>query len=202
MPDKNERTTERRTMLTRASAFQTREDGDDLIIEGYFATFEGEYVMGDWGVERVDPHAFDETVRDDVRALINHDTTLVLGRTSARTLELNIDSHGLYGRVKVNRADQDAMNCYERIKRGDVNQCSFGFSILEEKWEDLPGGRMRWTLLRVKLYEVSVCTFPAYEDTAVVARARDYEALRARELESWKTRMQEKIKHKKEETTC
>ena len=51
MPD-NKRNTEQRTMLTRAAEFQTREDGDDLIIEGYFATFEGEYVMGDWGVER------------------------------------------------------------------------------------------------------------------------------------------------------
>lgn len=202
MPNPDSKHTERRTMLARASEFQTREDGNDLWIEGYFSTFEGEYVMGDWGVERVDPHAFDETVRDDIRALINHDTTLVLGRTSAKTLELSIDSHGLYGRVKINRADQDAMNCYERVKRGDVNQCSFGFDILEEKDERLPDGRVRWTLLRVKLYEVSVCTFPAYEDTAVVARAREMEALRERELDAWKGRMINKLIHKKEDALC
>ena len=194
MPKPDNRPAERRTMLTRASEFQTREDGDDLWIEGYFSTFEGEYVMGDWGVERVDPHAFDETVMDDIRALINHDTTLVLGRTSAKTLELSIDSHGLYGRVKINRADQDAMNCYERVKRGDVNQCSFGFDILKEKDERLPDGRVRWTLLRVKLYEVSVCTFPAYEDTAVVARAQDLEALRERELDAWRSNMLKKVR--------
>lgn len=202
MPKPDKRPAERRTMLARASEFQTREDGDDLWIEGYFSTFEGEYVMGNWGVERVDPHAFDETVRDDIRALINHNTTLVLGRTSAKTLELSIDSHGLYGRVKINRADQDAMNCYERVKRGDVNQCSFGFDILEEKDERLPDGRVRWTLLRVKLYEVSVCTFPAYEDTAVVARARELEALRERELDAWKGRMINKLIHKKEDALC
>ena len=202
MPKPDNRPAERRTMLARASEFQTRKDGDDLWIEGYFSTFEGEYVMGDWGVERVDPHAFDETVMDDIRALINHDTTLVLGRTSAKTLELSIDSHGLYGRVKINRADQDAMNCYERVKRGDVNQCSFGFDILEEKDERLPDGRVRWTLLRVKLYEVSVCTFPAYEDTSVVARARELKALRERELDAWKGCMINKLIQNKEDALC
>lgn len=188
--------TARRTMLTRASDFTAREDGGERIIEGYFAVFDGEYYMGDWGVERVDPHAFDETVADDVRALINHDTTLVLGRTTARTLELSVDSHGLYGRIHINGADQDAVNCYERVRRGDVSQCSFGFDILEEKTEKLDDGRVRWTILRVKLYEVSVCTFPAYEDTSVTARERDYAALRRRELESWRERTRAKLTHK------
>ena len=135
-----------------------------------------------------------------MRALVNHDTTLVLGRTTAGTLELRVDEAGLWGRVKVNPNDQDAMNLYERVKRGDVDQCSFGFDILSEKNEQMPDGRTLWTILRVKLYEVSVCTFPAYEDTAVVARKRDYDAIRARELESWRAKMKEKIKAKKEDT--
>lgn len=198
MPENKKRQAQARTMVTRSAEFQTRAEDGELYIEGYFSTFEGEYTMGDWGVERVDPHAFDETIGGDVRALINHDTTLVLGRTTAKTLELSVDSRGLYGRVRVNQADQDAMNCYERVKRGDVNQCSFGFEVLDERSEKLDDGRIRWTLLRLKLYEVSVCTFPAYEDTSVSARERDYEELRRRELEGWRTRMLETI-HQKEE---
>ena len=186
-------------MLQRAAEFKTREDGGELIIEGYFAVFDGVYEMGDWGVERIDPHAFDETIRDDVRALVNHDTTLVLGRTTIGTLQLMTDERGLFGRIRVNRADQDAVNCYERVRRGDVSQCSFGFEILDQREERLEDGRYQWTLLRVKLYEVSVCTFPAYESTEVSARARDRDEIRRRELESWRASMQDKLKHKKEE---
>ena len=192
--------TAQRTALCHTGGFQTRAEDGNLYIEGYFATFRGSYEMGDWGVEQVDPHAFDDTLNDDVRALVNHDTTLVLGRTTAGTLELRVDEVGLWGRIKVNSNDQDAMNTYARTNRGDVNQGSFGFDILSEKNEQMPDGRTLWTILRVKLYEVSVCTFPAYEDTAVAARKRDYDAIRARELESWRAKMKDKIKAKKEDT--
>lgn len=187
-----------RTAICRGAEFQTREEDNARWIEGYFSVFDGAYMMGDWGEERVDPHAFDETLGDDVRALINHDTTLVLGRTTAGTLTLSVDSRGLFGRIRINDKDQDALNCYERVKRGDVNQCSFGFEILDQLEEKLPDGRYRWTLKRVKLYEVSVCTFPAYEDTAVAARAHDRDELRHRELESWRARTLEKIKKRED----
>ena len=193
MPDPKQR-----TAICRGAEFQTREEGGDRWIEGYFSVFDGTYEMGDWGEERVDPHAFDETLGDDVRALINHDTTLVLGRTTAGTLMLSVDSRGLFGRIRINEKDQDAVNCYERVKRGDVSQCSFGFEILDQLEERLPDGRIRWTLKRVKLYEVSVCTFPAYEDTAVAARAADRDALRRRELDSWRSRTLDKIKKREE----
>ena len=191
---------QRRTMLQRGTDFLTREDENgERYIEGHFATFSGAYEMGDWGLERVDKNAFDATLGDDVRALVNHDTTLVLGRTRAGTLALWTDEEGLAGRIRVNGADQDAVNCYERVKRGDVTQCSFGFDILDEDREQLPDGRTQWTLKRVKLYEVSVCTFPAYEDTEVAARSREMEDVRAREIEAWRGRMIEKIKPKKED---
>ena len=190
-----------RTAICRSGDFQTREEGGELYIEGRFATFTGAYEMGDWGVERVDAHAFDETLGDDVRALVNHDTTLVLGRTRAGTLALWTDEAGLMGRIRINRNDQDAVNCYERVKRGDVSQCSFGFEILDENREQLPDGRTQWTLTRVKLYEVSVCTFPAYEDTEVAARSREMEDVRVRALDAWRTRMLEKIKPEKEDKT-
>ena len=183
-----------RTALCRAAEFTARDEDGNLYIEGYFSTFTGRYEMGDWGVEQVDPGAFDETLGDDVRALVNHDTTLVLGRTKAGTLELRVDASGLWGRVTINKNDQDAMNLYERVKRGDVDQCSFGFDILSEKNEKLPDGRTLWTILKVRLYEVSVVTFPAYEDTAVIARKRDRDAILERERESWRETMTARVR--------
>lgn len=183
-----------RTALCRAAEFTARDEDGNLYIEGYFSTFTGRYEMGDWGVEQVDPGAFDEALGGDVRALVNHDTTLVLGRTKAGTLELRVDASGLWGRVTINKNDQDAMNLYERVKRGDVDQCSFGFDILSEKNEKLPDGRTLWTILKVRLYEVSVVTFPAYEDTAVIARKRDRDAILERERESWRETMTARVR--------
>lgn len=70
-----------------------------------------------------------------VRALIDHETRLVLGRSKAGTLELREDSHGLWGKIRINPNDTDAMNLYNRVKRGDVDQCSFGFNIVKEDTE-------------------------------------------------------------------
>ena len=189
-----------RTTMCRETGFQAREENGERLIEGYFAVFDGVYEMGDWGVERIDPHAFDETLRkEDIRALVNHDSTLVMGRNTAGTFEPRVDAHGLWGRIHINDRDQDAVNCWERVKRGDVTQCSFGFEILDELTEKLPDGRTQWTLMRVKLYEVSVCTFPAYEDTSIKARERDREDIKRRELDAWRAEMREKLKIKKED---
>ena len=112
--------------------FETREDGGNPEISGYFAVFNSNYDIG-WGMsESIAPGAFTEALGGDVRALVNHDTTLVLGRNKAGTLELREDSHGLWGRVSINPNDTDSMNLYERVKRGDVDGCSIGFDIAEE----------------------------------------------------------------------
>ena len=95
--------------------------------------------------ESIAETAFDGALSDDIRCLIDHDTRLVLGRTKAGTLSLKTDSRGLWGEVKVNPMDQDAMNLYERVKRGDVDQCSFGFDILEETFEER-GAEVHWTI--------------------------------------------------------
>lgn len=191
-----------RQMRTLETKFETREASDgseDLHIAGYFAVFDGIYDMGYQMSESIDPHAFDDAISGDVRFLIDHDTRLVLGRTSAHTGELRIDSHGLYGDVTINPKDQDAMNLYARVQRGDVNQCSFGFDILDEDTEIREDGSIHWTIKKVKLYEVSVCTFPAYETTEVSARMNDAKNIRKRELDSWKARMMAKIEEPKGE---
>ena len=92
--------------------FETREDGDNPVIEGYFSVFNTNYDMGFEMSESIAPGAFTNSLSNDVRALINHDTTLVLGRTSAHTLELREDSRGLWGKITINPKDSDAMNLY------------------------------------------------------------------------------------------
>ena len=184
-----------RTQMRSADAeFQTREDGENLSIEGYFAVFNSNYDIGYGMSESIAPGAFDGTLSDDVRALINHDTTLVLGRTAAHTLELRQDERGLWGRIAINPNDSDAMNLYNRVKRGDVNQCSFGFDILEEETEFRGDDEIHWTIKAVKLYEVSCCTFPAYEETSIAARQRDAEELKKRALEAWKEKQRQRLK--------
>ena len=151
------------------SKFETRETDGEMYISGYFAVFNSEYEIWPGAVESVAETAFDGALSDDIRCLIDHETRLVLGRNKAGTLTLKTDARGLWGEVRINPNDQDAVNLYERVKRGDVDQCSFGFDILDEEFEDR-GDIVKWTIKKVKLYEVSVVTFPAYGETSVSAR--------------------------------
>lgn len=177
-----------------AAEFNTRaEESGDLFISGYFSVFNSEYEICPGATESIATTAFDDALSDDIRCLINHESRLVLGRTKAGTLTLKVDSRGLWGEVKINPKDQDAMNLYERVKRGDIDQCSFGFDILEEEFED-KGNTVHWTIKKVKLYEVSIVTFPAYEDTSVSARSKQLEEIKKKSAESFKIRMMKKLK--------
>lgn len=180
-------------MRSIASNFQTREDGENLRIEGYFAVFNSNYEITSDMSESVAPGAFTNTLADDIRALVNHDTTLVLGRTSAHTLELREDEHGLWGSISINPKDSDAMNLYERVKRGDVSQCSFGFDIIKEDTEIREDGSMHWTIREVKLYEVSCVTFPAYESTNIDARSKERDEMISRKNEAWRETMKRRF---------
>lgn len=182
-----ERTT--RQVRAIASHFNTREDGDTPHIEGYFAVFNSVYDIAPGMSESIAPGAFSQTLAGDIRALINHDSTLVLGRTKAHTLLLREDERGLWGDVAINPNDGDAMNLYERVKRGDVDQCSFGFDIIRQDTEVREDGSVHWTIREVELYEVSACTFPAYEATNISARAAERDDIRSRDLAAWKERM-------------
>lgn len=192
MPNNNSR--QGRQLRSTPKQFRTRDDGDDLIIEGYFAVFDSPYVLWDGATEIVKPGAFAGCLSGDIRALIDHDTRLVLGRTKAGTLTLREDARGLYGTIKINRDDADAMSLYARVQRGDVDQCSFGFDIEEETFVDLGGGQCRWEITKVNpLYEVSVVTYPAYEETAVKARHADLAEIQRRQAEAWKTKMKTRL---------
>lgn len=174
--------------------FVTREDGDMPSIEGYFSVFGSIYEIAPGMTEEVAQGAFSRSLAGgDIRALTNHDTTLVLGRTKAHTLELKEDQHGLWGKISVNPKDTDAMNLYERVKRGDVNQCSFGFEIVNEETDFREDGSVHWTIKDVNLFEVSCCTFPAYKETNIAARSEERDTMLKRETEVWKNRMKEAL---------
>ena len=185
-----------RQMRTIASEFKTREDGEDKRIEGYFAVFNSNYQIDDFMSESIAQGAFTDTLGGDIRALIDHETMYVLGRNKAGTLELREDSHGLWGSILINPNDQDAMNLYHRVQRGDVDQCSFGFDILAES-EVREGVNIHWTIEKVKLYEVSCCTFPAYAETSIQARKADYQNVMEREKDSWRSELRAKLNKEK-----
>ena len=173
--------------------FRARDEGGP-VIEGYFSVFNRDYELWPGAVEQVAPGAFRETLGGDIRALANHDTRLVLGRTTTGTLTLREDYKGLFGTIKMNEQDSDAMNLYARVQRGDVSQCSFGFDILDEEFAERSDGSVLWTIRKVKLYEVSVVTFPAYVETAVSARKAEVDTIRRRKLDAWKNEMKERMK--------
>lgn len=183
-----------RQMRCTMSEFNTRNDeSGDLYISGYFSVFNSDYELWPGATESIAPTAFDDALADDIRALIDHETRLVLGRTKAGTLTLKNDSRGLWGEIKVNQNDQDAMNLYERVKRHDVDQCSFGFDIIDEEFEDR-GDSVHWTIKKVKLYEVSVVTFPAYTETSVTARKNQIKEIKKRSLEIDRNKLRTKLK--------
>ena len=175
--------------------FITREDGGSPVIEGHFAVFDSNYVIAPGMTESIAPGAFASTIDGDIRALINHDTTLVLGRTKANTLQLREDERGLWGHIDINPKDVDAMNLYERVKRGDVDQCSFGFEIRSQETDIHDDGSVHWTIKDVELFEVSCCTFPAYDQTSISARAAERDDIQKRKADAWREKTKERLRN-------
>lgn len=193
---------ERTTYLTRSfkselAVREQQEGQQEKVIEGYFAVYGSETELWPGAFEEIQRGAFDDTLENDIRALINHNTELVLGRNKAGTLTLEADDKGLWARVVINEQDTDALNLYARVQRGDVDQCSFGFNIIEESTEFREDGTIKWTIEKIDLHEVSIVTFPAYEATSVQARKRDLENLQNRTLEVRKKQLKEKLTHAK-----
>lgn len=176
---------------------QIRSEENGPVIACHFAVFNQPTELWPGCIEQIAPGAFVSCMGRDVRALIDHETRLVLGRTVAGTLALQEDETGLFGEIKINERDSDAMNLYARVQRGDVSQCSFGFDIVAEDYVVSSDGQTcTWTVRDVILYEVSVVTFPAYEATSAVARAAGCtESLQSARIERMKNDLLERIKN-------
>ncbi len=138
-------------------------------IEGYAAVFDQESVDLGGFREVIHRGTFaDSVVEDDIRGLVNHNADLVLGRNRAGTLELREDDHGLaFVLYPPNTAA--ARDLLVSMERGDVDQMSFGFEAVRDRWETDERGALRH-LLEARLFDVSVVTFPAYPQTSAEAR--------------------------------
>lgn len=158
---------------SRIAAFdlEVRADGENGAerIHGHAAVFNT--LSEDLGGfrEKIAPGAFSKTIQEaDVRALFNHDPNFVLGRNKAGTLDLSEDETGL--KTVIDLPDTTfARDLKESVKRGDINQMSFGFRVVGENgelWEqDAETNMQIRTLLEVELFDVSLVTYPAYPDT-------------------------------------
>lgn len=176
------------------SELKTRSESDsEKYIEGYFAVFEQETELWPGCFEKISRGAFDNSLKNnDIRCLFNHNSDFVLGRAGSKTLELHTDAHGLYGKVRINQSDSQAMDAYARVERGDISGCSFGFYPVNEEYTDRVNN-MLWTVLEADTQEVSVCTFPAYPQTEIQARKKDMEISKSRQIEQRKNNLKKKL---------
>ena len=166
---------------------------DERIVEGYFALYESETELWEGSYEIISKGAFDSSLNKDVRALWNHNTQYVLGRSKNGSLTLKADDKGLFGTIKLPNT-QYANDLFELVQRGDIDQASFGFNIIDEELEELANGGYRWRLKDVDLHEISVVTFPAYENTTVQARQKQVKELEQRKLQEKKEALSKRLK--------
>ncbi len=181
--------------------FRNTENGNP-IIEGYFVKFNEIYEICPGWKEKISPGAFSKYLSSgkEIKVLWNHDSNIVLGCRSNATAVFREDDTGLWVQVVLNPKDTDAMNGAARIERRDVTGASFGFDIesVETTYED-DDSILDDIKVVSPLYEVSPCTFPAYEGTDIYARnkqerenkVRDF---KKRSFDAWKEKVYKKIK--------
>lgn len=166
------------------------ESGEQPRLVGYASVFyngtaKTEFRLWDDFVERIMPGAFDKTLKakDDVRGLFNHDPSLILGRTTAGTVDLEVDKRGLRYSIELGSTTV-AEDVIKHIRRGDVSGSSFGFEVtdVEHRMEDKVDIR---EITGVKLFDVGPVTYPAYEGTDVNVRQEELAEIRS-ELAAWK----------------
>lgn len=172
MADKTRKRGETERRISDGAALEVRAgEGDDApaVLAGYAAMF-GELSEDLGGFrERIAPGAFAKTLGGDVRALFNHDSNLILGRTKSKTLRVEEDQRGL--RVEIMPPDTSAArDLMTSVQRGDVDQMSFGFFTISDNWDEVDGEIIR-TLIEVRLLDVSPVTFPAYPQTEIALRS-------------------------------
>lgn len=182
----------------RTTQFKTREETEtgDLILSGYFIKFDEVTELWPGYFEVIKREGVEKAIQNaDIRALFNHDDSLVLGRTGNGTVALGVDDIGLFGDIIINKEDPQAVGAYARVQRGDVSGCSFGFIPIKIDTEERDDGSYLDTILELEIFEVSPCTFPAYPQTEIAARQKDFESQQRANLEALDKRKKE-IKEK------
>lgn len=151
-----------------AAEFRVAKDGR---IEGYASVFNVPADLG-YFIEQVGAGAFGDSIRDDdIRALFNHDPNFVLGRNRNGTLRLSEDTKGLA--FDVTPPDTAfARDLLVSIERGDISQCSIGFVPLVQEWDER-GDKIKRTIVKAQLWDVSPVTYPAFDTTSCAVRSLD-----------------------------
>lgn len=174
---------EKRSAPIAAGKMSVEERDGNKTISGYAAVFyradsEGtEYPLWKDTLERISPGAFDRAIseKQDVRALFNHDSGMVLGRLSAGTMSLGVDDKGLRYSLPIDPQDPDHQRVAAKLNRGDITGSSFGFRVTGEEWREDGDTTIR-TITDLDLIEVSPVTFPAYTDTSANTRCDEARA--------------------------
>lgn len=175
-------TSERRCAPTEFEVRARKGDSGGVVVEGHAAVFERLSQNLGGFVEQIAPSAFDRSLGDgpDVRALINHDASRLLGRTRSGTLRLSTDSVGLA--YEIDMPDrQDARDLLVSMERGDISHSSFAFFVMRDgdEWSETDQGMPLRTLTALSIHngDVSPVTYPAYEDTDSGVAGRAYQSL-------------------------
>ncbi len=159
---------EKRTLT---KPLEVRKSSNSRKIGGYAAIFDSPTDIGGYFQETIAKGAFSAAVKGDVRALVDHDSGRVIGRTTAGTLRLREDDTGLG--VEIDLPDTtDGRDLATLIERGDISGMSFGFVVTKQTWDE-SGDVPKRTIEKVELHEVSVVAFPAYDDTSIAMRSLD-----------------------------
>lgn len=176
------------------SEFETRDnETSGKVISGYFIKFDvkTELFPGYFEMIRKESVSLDR----DIRALFNHDTSMILGRTGNKTLELFVDEVGVRGNIYINEQDPFAVGAHARVARGDVVGSSFGFYPTKISTVDNMDGTYTDIIEKMELFEISPCTFPAYEQTEIKAREQNIEKFKKEKLEKRKKEIKERYTH-------
>ena len=156
------------------SNLEVRTKGDSNTLVGYASIFDSPSEPMPF-VEYVKRGAFSKTLNDgaDVRLLIDHEG-VPLARSKSGTLQLQEDERGLRVEAELDPTNPDAARIMSAMRRGDLNQMSFAFRTIKDHWSD---DRMTRELREVQLFDVSIVTFPAYEDTVAELRNTNRSAI-------------------------
>lgn len=168
--------TEVRLFNDESLEIRSSQESEAKVISGYALKFSTRSnVLGDF-IETIEPGALDGTDMSDVRALVDHNPSLIIGRSSSGTLKLDVDEVGLRFEISLPNT-QYANDLYENIRLGNISNCSFGFNIASQgaTREKNPTTGLYFQRIKKisKLTDVSVVTYPAYNDTDVYARNLD-----------------------------
>ncbi|KRM73014.1 protease [Lacticaseibacillus brantae DSM 23927] len=183
--------------MTPTAEFRAAGDDGKKYLEGYFIRFNEETELWPGYFETVAPESIDDDIASqDIRALFDHDTAKVLGRTASNTLELRKDEQGVYGKILVNEDDSEALSVYAKVSRGDISSASFGFYIDKDDLNQNNDGSWHDVIRKLTLLEVSIVTWPAYPTTEIDARKRDLSHIEQERFEHNRTQLIKELKDK------